>query len=47
MLIVMALTMNCQAETVLDPLPMDTITANSAPEIENYVSDSVWMSASL
>ncbi len=47
MLIVLALTMTCQAETVLEPLPMDTVTAGPAPKVENYVSDMEYVDESI
>lgn len=47
MLLVMALTMTVSAETVLEPLPMDTVTAGPKPKTENYLSDTEYVDESI
>ena len=47
MLIVMVLSMAAAAETVLEPLPMDTVTAGPKPKTENYISDTEYVDESI
>ena len=47
MLLVMALTMTVSAETVLEPLPMDTVTAGPKPKTEYYLSDTEYVDESI
>ena len=39
MLLIMLLTMTAAAETVLEPLPMDSVSAGPAPKDENYIAN--------
>ncbi len=47
MLLVMAFTLTAAAETVLEPLPMDTVAAGPEPKIENYLSDTEYVDESI